>query len=130
MKKIILISLLFMTILSSCGTNNPTNNTSVSTNNTETSTGTQNSVEQNYLYVDVRTDEEWAEGHIDWAVHLTLADVEAGKTEILPKDKELHVYCRSGRRSAQAIEALKKQGFTNLVNAWGMKDIKDVTIVK
>lgn len=130
MKKIILISLLFMTILSSCGTNNPTNNTSVSINNTETSTGTQNSVEQNYLYVDVRTDEEWAEGHIDWAVHLTLADVEAGKTEILPKDKELRVYCRSGRRSAQAIEALKKQGFTNLVNAWGMKDIKDVTIVK
>lgn len=130
MKKIILISLLFMTILSSCGTNNPTNNTSISTNNTETSTGTQNSVEQNYLYVDVRTDEEWAEGHIDWAVHLTLADVEAGKTEILPKDKELRVYCRSGRRSAQAIEALKKQGFTNLVNAWGMKDIKDVTIVK
>jgi len=65
MKKIILISLLFMTILSSCGTNNPTNNASVSTNNTETSTGTQNFVEQNYLYVDVRTDEEWAEGHVD-----------------------------------------------------------------
>ena len=119
-----------MTILSSCGTNNPTNNASVSTNNTETSTGTQNFVEQNYLYVDVRTDEEWAEGHVDWAVHLTLANIEAGKTEILPKDKELRVYCRSGRRSAQAIEALKKQGFTNLVNAWGMKDIRDVTIVK
>jgi len=126
MKKIFTISLLLLITLSSCGTDNSANNTEKTSSIWET----QSSVESNYLYVDVRTDEEWAEWHIDWAIHLTLADVEAGKTEILPKDKELRVYCRSGRRSAQAIEALKKQGFTNLVNAWWMKDIKDVTIVK
>lgn len=126
MKKIFTISLLLLITLSSCGTDNSANNTEKTSSKWET----QSSVESNYLYVDVRTDEEWAEWHIDWAIHLTLADVEAGKTEILPKDKELRVYCRSGRRSAQAIEALKKQGFTNLVNAWWMKDIKDVTIVK
>lgn len=126
MKKIVTISLLLLITLSSCGTDNSANNTEKTSSKWET----QSSVESNYLYVDVRTDEEWAEWHIDWAIHLTLADVEAGKTEILPKDKELRVYCRSGRRSAQAIEALKKQGFTNLVNAWWMKDIKDVTIVK
>ena len=126
MKKIFTISLLLLITLSSCGTDNSANNTEKTSSIWET----QSSVESNYLYVDVRTDEEWAEWHIDWASHLTLADVEAGKTEILPKDKELRVYCRSGRRSAQAIEALKKQGFTNLVNAWWMKDIKDVTIVK
>ena len=116
---------LIMMTLASCGTNPSANQ--------ETASGKQNTetvAEQNFVYIDVRTDEEWAEWHIDWAIHLTLADVEAGKTEILPKDKELRVYCRSGRRSAQAIEALKKQGFTNLVNAWGMKDVKDVTIVK
>ena len=126
MKKIFTISLLLLITLSSCGTDNSANNTEKTSSIWET----QSSVESNYLYVDVRTDEEWAEWHIDWAIHLTLADVEAGKTEILPKDTELRVYCRSGRRSAQAIEALKKQGFTNLVNAWWMKDIKDVTIVK
>jgi len=126
MKKIFTISLLLLITLSSCGTDNSANNTEKTSSTWET----QRSVESNYLYVDVRTDEEWTEWHIDWAIHLTLADVEAGKTEILPKDKELRVYCRSGRRSAQAIEALKKQGFTNLVNAWWMKDIKDVTIVK
>jgi len=126
MKKIFTISLLLLITLSSCGTDNSANNTEKTSSIWET----QSSVESNYLYVDVRTDEEWTEWHIDWAIHLTLADVEAGKTEILPKDKELRVYCRSGRRSAQAIEALKKQGFTNLVNAWWMKDIKDVTIVK
>ena len=126
MKKIFTISLLLLITLSSCGTDNSANNTEKTSSIWET----QSSVESNYLYVDVRTDEEWAEWHIDWAIHLTLADVEAGKTEILPKDNELRVYCRSGRRSAQAIEALKKQGFTNLVNAWWMKDIKDVTIVK
>lgn len=116
---------LIMMTLASCGTNNATNNENVSATQ-----NISNSVEQNFVYVDVRTDEEWSEGHVDGAIHVTLADVEAGKTEILPKDKELRVYCRSGRRSAQAIEALKKQGFTNLVNAWGMKDVKDVTIVK
>ena len=114
-----------MVTITSCGTNNAANNENVSATQ-----NTGNSAKQDFVYVDVRTDEEWAEWHIDWAIHLTLADVEAGKTEILPKDKELRVYCRSGRRSAQAIEALKKQGFTNLVNAWGMKDVKDVTIVK
>ena len=116
---------LIMMTLASCGTNPSANQ--------ETASGTQNTetvAEQNFVYVDVRTDEEWSEGHVDGAIHVTLADVEAGKTEMLPKDKELRVYCRSGRRSAQAIEALKKQGFTNLVNAWWMKDIKDVTIVK
>ena len=116
---------LIMVTITSCGTDNAANNENVSA-----ARNTGNSAKQDFVYVDVRTDEEWAEWHIDWAIHLTLADVEAGKTEILPKDKELRVYCRSGRRSAQAIEALKKQGFTNLVNAWGMKDVKDVTIVK
>ena len=123
-RTIISLFLVMMT-LASCGANNATNNENVSATQ-----NISNSVEQNFVYVDVRTDEEWAEWHINWAIHLTLADVEAGKTEILPKDKELRVYCRSGRRSAQAIEALKKQGFTNLVNAWWMKDVKDVTIVK
>ncbi|MDO4874322.1 MAG: rhodanese-like domain-containing protein [Candidatus Gracilibacteria bacterium] len=116
---------LIMVTITSCGTNNAANNENVSATQ-----NISNSVEQNFVYVDVRTDEEWNEGHVDGAIHLTLADVEAGKTEILPKDKELRVYCRSGRRSAQAIEALEKQGFTNLVNAGGMKDVKDITIVK
>lgn len=110
-RTIISLFLIMMT-LASCGTNNATNNENVSATQ-----NISNSVEQNFVYVDVRTDEEWSEGHVDGAIHVTLADVEAGKTEILPKDKELRVYCRSGRRSAQAIEALKKQGFTNLVNA-------------
>lgn len=103
---------LIMMTLASCGTNPSANQ--------ETASGKQNTetvAEQNFVYIDVRTDEEWSEGHVDGAIHVTLADVEAGKTEMLPKDKELRVYCRSGRRSAQAIEALKKQGFTNLVNA-------------
>lgn len=123
-RTIISLFLIMMT-LASCGTNNATNNENVSATQ-----NISNSVEQNFVYVDVRTDEEWSEGHVDGAIHVTLADVEAGKTEMLPKDKELRVYCRSGRRSAQAIEALKKQGFTNLVNAWWMKDLQDVTIVK
>lgn len=123
-RTIISFFLIMMTLVS-CGTNPSANQ--------ETASGKQNTdtvAEQNFVYVDVRTDEEWAEGHVDGAIHVTLADIEAGKTEMLPKDTELRVYCRSGRRAGQAIEVLQKQGFSNMVNAGGMKDLQDVTIVK
>ncbi|MBB1554652.1 rhodanese-like domain-containing protein [Candidatus Gracilibacteria bacterium] len=123
-RTIISLFLVMMT-LASCGTNNATNNENVSAMQ-----NISNSVEKNFVYVDVRTDEEWAEGHVDGAIHVTLADIEAGKTEMLPKDTELRVYCRSGRRAGQAIEVLQKQGFSNMVNAGGMKDLQDVTIVQ
>lgn len=54
-RTIISLSLIMMT-LASCGTNNITNNENVSaTQNTD------NSAKQDFVYVDVRTDEEWAE---------------------------------------------------------------------
>lgn len=116
---------LIMMTLASCGTN-PSANQEIASGKQKAETA----VEQNFVYVDVRTDEEWAEGHVDGAIHVTLADIEAGKTEMLPKDTELRVYCRSGRRAGQAIEVLQKQGFSNMVNAGGMKDLQDVTIVQ
>jgi len=64
--------------------------------------------------LDVRTPEEYAEGHIKGAL---LADYN-GPTfkedalKVLEKGKKVAIYCRSGRRSAAAAQILSKEGFT------------------
>ena len=63
--------------------------------------------------LDVRTPEEYAEGHIKGAVNINLFD-EAFKEKVLkelPKDKTVFVYCRSGRRSMSAAEILAAEGY-------------------
>lgn len=68
--------------------------------------------------VDVRTPEEYAEGHIPGAININVFDNdfidEALKS--LDKSKPVAVYCKSGRRSADAATKLSKNGFkvTNL----------------
>lgn len=66
--------------------------------------------------LDVRTPQEFAEGHIASAVNLPLDEVAARASEV-PGDKLVYVICRSGNRSAQASELLKKAG----------KDVKNVS---
>lgn len=87
----------------------------------ETSTPTfasiQNDVSTNNgQLVDVRTTEEYAEGHIDSAVNLSLQAMQAGTLPSTTKDAPLYVYCRSGNRSAQATTLLKQAGYTNVTD--------------
>lgn len=64
--------------------------------------------------LDVRTPEEYAEGHIVSAINIDVqsADFDDKASSILPKDKTIAVYCRSGRRSKMAAERLVKLGYT------------------
>lgn len=82
------------------------------------------------IYVDVREDEEWAAWHIAGAIHVRLGDIEAGKVDALPKDRDIILYCRSGRRSAIAMNTLKNLGFTRVSDAWGMTSVPWVNIVQ
>lgn len=77
------------------------------------------------LYVDVRTPEEYAGGHIKGAV-LIPHDQMATRWQELEayKDRKVVLYCRSGRRSSLAEEVLRQKGFTNLVNAGGFDAVK------
>ncbi len=70
------------------------------------------------MIVDVRTPAEYAEGHITGAVNLPLQTIESWYKD-LPKDKPVYLYCRSGNRSQQAAEFLKKKGFSNIYNEQG-----------
>lgn len=82
------------------------------------------------MYVDVREDDERAAGHVSGALHLPVWDIQAGQIQTLPKDKPLIIYCRSGRRSAIAIDILRSQWFTNLIDGGGMTSLQGVEIVR
>ena len=89
-----------------------------------------NQAQSHLLYVDVREDDEWQAGHIDWAIHVKLGDIEAGRLDKIPKDTPVALYCRSGRRSGIAYDILKKAGYTNITNVWGIDQVPWVQIVK
>ncbi len=72
------------------------------------------------LMLDVRTAAEFKEGHIEGAKNIDFLqdDFETNIVQ-LDKSKPIYVYCKSGGRSAKAIEKLRKQGFTNLYELEG-----------
>lgn len=79
--------------------------------------------EEGYIILDVRTDEEYAGGHIPGAILIPHDDIADQAEEILTdKDQLILVYCRSGNRSRQAAEALAELGYTNVVDFGGIND--------
>lgn len=80
------------------------------------------------IVIDVRTPAEYAEGHLDGAVNIDVQDANFGTIlSQLPTDGEYVVYCRSGNRSAQAVEIMKASGFTNVIDAGGVSDASSAT---
>lgn len=71
-----------------------------------------------YTIVDVREPYEYNMGHIQGAINIPSQSLMDGAPEMkdVPKDAEIIVYCRSGSRSALAIELFKQMGYTNLIN--------------
>lgn len=74
------------------------------------------------LVLDVRTQEEYDGGHIPGAVCLPNEEITADMPVIFDKDTEILLYCRSGRRSAEALEKLEKMGYTNVSDFGGILD--------
>ena len=76
-----------------------------------------------YIILDVRTQEEFDEAHIDGAILIPDYEI-ADKAESVLKDKDqlLLVYCRSGRRSKLAASELVTLGYTNVKEFGGIID--------
>ena len=66
--------------------------------------------ENNYIVVDVRTKEEYETGHVKDSINIPVDDIQSRSNE-LDKNKTIIVYCRSGKRSANAKEILVNQGY-------------------
>lgn len=143
MKRISLL-LLSLTLTASlfvgCGNNSTekknanTETTSQSSSNSSSETSSQSvskdiSIEESKklinegnvnLILDVRNEDEFAEGHLKNAIQIPVKELKENLSDIEKfKDELVLVYCRSGKRSAEAVDILKENGFKNLVH---MKD--------
>ena len=79
--------------------------------------------EKDYVVIDARTEEEYAEGHIENAILIPEYEIENRAEKELPdKEQLILVYCRSGRRSKIASEELVKLGYTNVKEFGGIID--------
>ena len=79
--------------------------------------------EEGYIILDVRTEQEYAAGHIPGAIVIPNETIGAQEIPQLPdKDQLIMVYCRSGNRSKQASDKLVKLGYTNIVEFGGIID--------
>ena len=78
---------------------------------------------QKVIVVDVRTLEEYNEGHIPNAISIPLETIEnEAEVKLKNKDDLILVYCRSGRRSREAALKLIEKGYTNVIDFGGIKD--------
>ena len=80
------------------------------------------------VLLDVRTREEYADGHIDGSRNLPLDEIDAVLKAIPNRDTPLFVHCRSGARSGQAAAYLKKMGYRNVRNIGGILDYQGKTV--
>lgn len=79
--------------------------------------------ESNLLVIDVRTEAEWNEGHIEGAILIPYGAIaERIGAVTRDKSKRIYVYCRSGRRSQIAKESLEKLGYRDVVNLGSLEE--------
>ena len=79
--------------------------------------------EENYIILDVRTTEEFAEKHIPNAINIPNETIGSEELAELPdKNQLILVYCRSGNRSKQASEKLVALGYTNIYEFGGINN--------
>lgn len=76
------------------------------------------------IWIDVRTPEEFAEGHIQGAVNIPVDQIASKIAAVSPnKNAPINLYCRSGRRAEAALQELKKMGYTQVSNHGGYQDL-------
>ena len=78
----------------------------------------ENLLKNKEFLLDVREEYEYQDGHIKGAINIPLREI-LEKKDSLPKDKDIYVYCRSGHRSADAVNFLKSLGFERVHNIEG-----------
>ncbi|MDO4250095.1 MAG: rhodanese-like domain-containing protein [Moraxella sp.] len=79
------------------------------------------------VWIDVRSADEFATGHITGANNLPIATISKDITAIAPnKSTPINLYCRSGRRAKLARTQLMQMGYQHVINHGGFDDIKSL----
>ena len=122
MKKLVFLLLAVM-MLTACGQDKENDQGAVYVNITAEEAKKIMDTEEGYIILDVRTQEEYDQGHIPGAIVLSHEEITEKAEDVLTdKDQLILVYCRSGRRSKIAAEALVELGYTNIKEFGGIID--------
>ena len=117
------ILLLAVMMLTACGQDTENNQEAVYVNITAEEAKRIMDSEEGYVILDVRTQEEYDQGHIPGAIVISHEEIaEKAEKVLTDKDQLILVYCRSGRRSKIAAEALVELGYTNIKEFGGIID--------
>ena len=125
MKKILILTLILF--LTACGNNNVADNEkgekAMYQQITQEEAKKIMDSGEDIVILDVREQDEFDEGHIPGAILIPYTEIENKAEKIIPdKDKQILVYCRSGRRSKIASESLANLGYTNVKEFGGIID--------
>lgn len=79
------------------------------------------------FWIDVRTPEEYAAGHVTAAVNIPYDEISGRIGEVTrDKDAEIYLYCRTGHRAGIAKETLQQAGYTHVDNLGSLENAKAV----
>ena len=122
MKKLIILLLAVM-MLTACGQDKENDQGAVYVNITAEDAKQIMDTEEGYIILDVQEQDEYDAGHIPGAILIPYTQIKDSAEEALTdKDQLILVYCRSGRRSKIAAEALVELGYTNIREFGGILD--------
>ena len=122
MKKLVFLLLAVM-MLTACGQDKENDQGAVYVNITAEEAKQIMDTEEGYIILDVRTQEEYDQGHIPGAIVISHEEIAEKAVDVLTdKDQLILVYCRSGRCSKIAAEALVELGYTNIKEFGGIID--------
>lgn len=123
MKKWSLLILGLLLLLTACSSPTKNNQEMVFLNITAEEAKKLMDSEKDRIILDVRSREEYDQGHIPGAILIPDTEIEAKAADLLPdKDQLILVYCRSGRRSKLAAQSLADLGYTNIREFGGILD--------
>ena len=83
----------------------------------------ENEGNPDFVIIDVRTPEEFVDGHLEDAINLNInSENFLDELKKLDKDKTYLIYCRSGSRSAQAVAVMEELGYKEVYDMGGIMD--------
>ncbi|WP_028243353.1 rhodanese-like domain-containing protein [Pseudobutyrivibrio ruminis] len=84
---------------------------------------------ENAVLLDVRYKEEYLGGHIPGSKNVPVENIEKVVDVIADKNTPVFVYCLRGSRSASAVSAMEKMGYTNAKSIGGIVSYKGKTVI-
>ncbi len=122
-------TLLLALALAGCSSSEPPSQPAPVTRVSKDPTAARALIDAGATVIDVRSPEEFAEGHLAKAVNLPVAQVDSRISEVVTlvggnRNQPVVVYCAAGGRAAKAKRALETAGFTNVVNGGGFDDLR------